>query len=358
MADVDKDSKTEEATSKRLRDSRKKGQVAKSADLVAAVSFLVFTMMLLSLSQYLFTNSFSYLKKTLEAGFNSPLTASNAGSVLLNGMLHYFILLLPFALIAVVLGIISNLIQVGFIYTTETLKPQFNRINPIEGFKNIFSKKSLLNLLKNIFKLVLVFYITFKNIADSGKQILSSGNLGTEKIFSFVMTFIQDLSLNIGIIMLILAIMDYVLQKRDYKKNLRMTKQEIKDEFKEMEGNPQVKSARQQKQRELSMRRMMEDVPTATVIVTNPTHIAVAIRYDNEKDKVPTVVAKGANLIAENIKKRAKEAKVPIMENKPLARAIFKKVEIGDPIPMELYKAVAEILAIVYQMEKKNKYKI
>lgn len=358
MPDVDKDAKTEEATPKRVRDSKKKGQIAKSNDLNAAISFLVFTMGLLTLSQYLFSNGLAYMRNSLKIGYTINVNMENMNSLFTNGVFHYFMLVLPFALIAVVVGIVSNLIQTGFLFTSETIKPDFSRINPIKGFKNIFSKKAFVTLLKNLMKLILVFYLTFKNLEESGKQILNSGNIGTEKIFLFIMSFIRELSISIGVIMLIIALVDYVFQKFDHKKNLRMSKQEIKDEYKEMEGNPQIKSARQQRQRQLAMGRMMDDIATATVVVTNPTHIAVAIRYDGEKDNAPIVVAKGADYIALKIKEKAKEGKIPIVENKPLARAMYKRVEIGDFIPMDLYKAVAEILAIVYQMQKKNKYKI
>lgn len=358
MADVDKDAKTEEATPKRLRDSKKKGQIAKSSDLNAAISFLVFTMGLLALSEYLFSNGLAYMKNSLKIGHTTGVNMENMNHLFTNGVVHYFILVVPFALIALVVGIISNLIQTGFLFTSETIKPDFSRMDPIKGFKNIFSKKAFITFLKNLMKLILVFYIAFNHLKDSGKQILNSGSIGTEKIFIFIMSFIRELSMSIGIIMLILALADYVFQKLDHKKNLRMTKQEIKDEYKEMEGNPQIKSARQQRQRQLAMSRMMNDVSTATVVVTNPTHIAVAIRYDGEKDSAPVVVAKGADYIALKIKEKAKEGKIPIIENKPLARAMYKRVEIGDFIPIDLYKAVAEILAMVYQMQKKNKYKI
>lgn len=358
VADVDKDAKTEEASPKRVRDSRKKGQIAKSNDLNAAISFLVFTMALLTLSQYLFSNGLAYMKNALRSSHTVNVNMENLNSLFTNGVAHYFRLVLPFALIAVVVGIISNLIQTGFLFTGETIKPDFSRINPIKGFKNIFSQKAFVTFIKNFLKLILVFYLTFKNLNESGKQILNSGDIGTEKIFMFIMSFIRELSMSIGIIMLILALADYVFQKFDHKKSLRMSKQEIKDEYKEMEGNPQIKAARQQRQRQLAMGRMMDDISTATVVVTNPTHIAVAIRYHSDKDSAPLLVAKGADYIALKIKDKAKEGKIPIIENKPLARAMYKRVEIGDFIPMDLYKAVAEILAIVYQMQKKNKYKI
>ncbi len=200
--------------------------------------------------------------------------------------------------------------------------------------------------------------MTYKNLTKNINQIINSGNLGTEKIFFFLLDFIKDLTFNIILVMFALSIVDYVFQKRDFKKNLRMTKQEVMDEFKEMEGNPEIKSFRASKQRQISMSRMMSSIKESTVVVTNPTHIAVVLRYDSKLDKAPIVTAKGEDYLAEKIKEVARINKIPIMENRELARAMYRKVEIGDQVPVDLYKAVAEILAVVYQMQEKNKGKI
>lgn len=354
----DKENKTEEATPKRLRDAKKRGQIAKSADLNAAVSFFAFTLLISTLGTYVLNNSLKLMRSSLSRSFNLEMAVSTLRVIFFKNIVQYFLLFLPFALVAMVVGVVINLVQVGFLFTTDPLKPDIKKLNPIEGFKNIFSKKSLFTLVKNMLKLGLVLYMTYKNLIGSMDQLLSSGNIGTEKLFYFLLDFVKTLSFNIAIVMLALAIVDYVFQRRDHKKNLRMSKQEIKDEYKEMEGNPELKSARRQRQRELAMGRMMESVGEATVVITNPTHIAVVIRYDGERDQAPLVTAKGAGHIAEKIKEKAKENKIPIIENKPLARTMYKKVEIGDYVPMDLYKAIAEILAIVYQMRERNKGKI
>lgn len=354
----DKENKTEEATPKRLRDAKKRGQVAKSADLNAAVSFFIFTLLIGVLGPYILNNGLIFMKNSLGMNFTMDMTKTNLRTMFLNNIIQYFIFFTPFALIALVIGVVINLAQVGFLFTTDPLKPDIKRLNPIEGFKNIFSKKSLFTLAKNMAKLILVFYMTYKNLKGSINQLLNSGNIGTEKLFYFLLDFIKALSLNIAIVMLGLGILDYVFQRRDHRKNLRMSKQEIKDEHKEMEGSPEIKGARRQRQRQLAMGRMMTNIEDSTVVVTNPTHIAVVLRYDSEKDEAPVVTAKGAGYIAEKIKEKARENKIPIMENKPLARAMYKRVEIGDYVPMDLYKAIAEILAIVYQMREKNKGKI
>lgn len=354
----DKETKTEEATPKRLRDAKKRGQIAKSGDLSSASSFLVFTMLTGILGQFILTNSVGYLRNSLSTDFGVILNKTNTGPMLIKSMINFGYLVFPFAIIAIVIGIVANLIQTGFIFTVEPLKPNFKKLNPIEGFKNIISKKAMFSLVKNILKLTLVFYMTYKNLSTSLVQIINSGNMGSEKLFYFMLDFVKDLSLNIAMVMLALAIVDYIFQRRDYKKDLRMSKQEIKDEFKEMEGSPQIKSARQQKQRQLAMSRMMSSVKTSTVVITNPTHLAVVLRYDSNIDKAPMVTAKGADYIAQKIKELAKKNNIPIMENRELARAMYKKVEIGEQVPVELYKAVAEILALVYQLKEKNKHKI
>lgn len=354
----DKQNRTEEATPKRLRDARKKGQVAKSQDLSSAASFFLFVILIGVLGQYLLTNSLGYMKNALSIDYGVDISHVNARVMLLNSMMQYGILLLPFAGIAVITGIAANLIQTGFLFTLEPIKPNLTKLNPLTGLKGIFSKKALFNLAKNILKLILVLYLTYNTLSESIPQILNSGSIGSEKLFYFLMDFLKGLSMNIAVAMLALAIIDYVFQRRDYKKNLRMSKQEIKDEYKEMEGDPHIKSVRQQKQRQLAMSRMMAGIKNSTVVITNPTHIAIALRYDGEKDKAPVVTAKGADYVAQKIKEAAKEHNVPIIENKTLARAMYQKVEINDYIPIEFYKAIAEILALVYQIREKNKHKI
>ncbi|MDY0235488.1 MAG: flagellar biosynthesis protein FlhB [Gudongella sp.] len=354
----DKHSKTEEPSPKKLRDAKKKGQVAKSNELSPAISLMVFAMAAVFMGQLLINNATGFLRKSLTLNFGMEINSGNARRVMGERIMDLFVMLLPYLVIAVVLGIIVNVAQTGFIFTTHPIKPDIKRINPIEGFKNIFSKKSIFTLVKNLAKLILVFYLTYNTLSKSVSQILNAGSIGTEKLFFFLILFVKDLVFNIGIIMLGLAVIDYVFQRREFRNNLKMTKQEVKDEYKEMEGNPQIKQARQQKQREIAMSRMMSAIPQADVIVTNPTHLAIAIRYDQKKDNAPIVLAKGADFLATKIREMAKENKIPIMENKELARAIYKKTEIGDYVPIELYKAVAEILALVYQLKEKNKRKI
>lgn len=350
------ENKTEDATPKRMRDAREKGQIAKSADLNAATSLLVFTLLLGTIFTYILQNALLLFNKLFAISNNYE--NFNPSQLFMTSITHYFIMFLPVALVAMVVGVVSNLIQVGFLFTTDPLKPDFKKLNPIEGFKNIFSKKALFTLVKNLAKLILVFYMAFSNISNSLNKLLNSGNIATEQLLFFFLDFVKEVSLDIAAIMFVLAVVDYTYERYDHKKNMRMSQQEIKDEYKEMEGSPEIKSARQQRQRELAMGRMMENVEDATAVVTNPTHIAVAIRYDKEKDQVPIVLAKGRDILAEKIRDRARENEIPIVENKPLARTIYKNLEVGDYVPEELYQAIAEILVIVYKMEEEKKRKI
>jgi flagellar biosynthetic protein FlhB len=354
----DKHSKTEAPSPKRLRDARKKGQVAKSNELSPAISLVAFAMAGLFMGQLLLNNGQRLMKKALTVNYGLELDNSYSRYLVADGIMSFFITILPYIGAAVLLGIIVNLAQVGFIFTLHPIKPDIKRINPIEGFKNIFSKKSVFSLAKNLAKLLLVFYITYKSLSTSVSMILNAGELGTGKLFTFLISFVRELVMDIGLVMLGIALIDYVFQRKEFMDNLKMTKQEVKDEYKEMEGNPQIKQARQQRQRQLAMSRMMSSIPTADVIITNPTHIAIAIRYDQKKDNAPVVLAKGTDFLAAKIREKAKDSKVPIMENKELARAIYAKADVGSYIPIELYQAVAEILAVVYRMKDINSKKI
>ncbi len=354
----DKASKTEDATPKKLQDAKKKGQVAKSGDLNGAAGFFVFTLLFISLANFLLQNAHRYMELSLARTPSPELTESFLKNILLEDLISALVILLPFFAIAMIVGVLANVIQTGLIFTAEPLKPNFKKLNPIEGFKNMFSKKTFLNLIKNLLKLVLVFYLTYKTLATEFVKILNAGSIGTERLFPFFVDFVRTVSIDIAIVMFLLGIMDFVLERQEWKKNLRMSKQDIKDEYKQMEGDPHIKSKRQQRQREISMGRMMEDMEDSTVVITNPTHLAVVLRYDSEIDKAPVVTAKGGDHLAKRIRERAGELKIPIIENKELARSMYKRVDIGDTVPMELYQAIAEVLALVYEMERKNKGKI
>lgn len=353
---AERDGKTEKPTSKKLRDARKKGQIAKSQELSSGLSFAFFSLAGVSLVSVTLKQMVPFIKRMLTVNMNADHLANNVNQLGIQAIIYFFLLAGPFLALAFLIGIVANIIQVGFFLSSEPMKPQLKRLNPISGLKNIFSKKSLFQLLKNLAKLGLIFWVVQSSSNQVGYYALNAGTVGTEKIFFVILEIIKVVSKQLAITLIILGVADFAYQKYDHQKQLKMTKQEIKDEFKQMEGDPYIKSQRKQKHRQLT-RRMLRDVEEATVVITNPTHLAVALRYDKDKDAVPTVVAKGADYMAALIRERATEHQVPIMEDKPVARSLFKSVEVGQSVPLDMYEAIAEILAIVYQMEamKKNK---
>ncbi|MBN2259002.1 MAG: flagellar biosynthesis protein FlhB [Clostridiales bacterium] len=349
------DEKTEDPTPKKIKDARKKGQVAKSSDLNSAIILVIMALLTLVSGDTAFKNLYLFLYRSLS---NINIDVANT-DVRALGMYYgyYFFSITAIVFVTVMIGgIIANVTQSGFLFTLDPLKPNFKKLNPIEGFKNQFSKKSAFNMFKTLMKLVLVGYVAYGFIKANIFNIFRLTDVSVSQIYPYMKDLLVNLILRIAIFLMILGIVDLVFQKYDHKKNLRMTKHEIKEEMKQMEGDPQVKSFRRQKQRQLAMARMMEDVPKASVVITNPTHIAVAIKYEDGKDEAPKVMAMGADHVAFKIREIAKEHDIPIMENKPLARLLFKQAKVGKDIPVELYKSVAEILAAIYRMKQKKNY--
>ncbi|MBR1622771.1 MAG: EscU/YscU/HrcU family type III secretion system export apparatus switch protein, partial [Pseudobutyrivibrio sp.] len=242
---------------------------------------------------------------------------------------------------------------VGWQPTMKPLQPKLSKFNPVSGFKRIFSKQSIVNLLLAVAKIGLVCYIAYTSIKDQANNLFILYDISLRQALSLIFKIIIDTGIKISIVYIVLGFADYAYQKWKFKDDMKMTKQEVKDEFKNTEGDPQIKGKQRQRMMESSQRRMMQNVPQADVVITNPTHIAVAILYDNTKDEAPRVVAKGEDYLAKKIKDLAKESDVPIVENKPLARALYATVEIDQAIPPELYQAVAEILAVVYTNKNK-----
>ncbi|SIO26672.1 flagellar biosynthetic protein FlhB [Carnobacterium alterfunditum] len=354
---AEKDGKTEKASPKKLRDTRKKGEIPKSPDLTSAVTFIVFILAATFLGNYILKYSLLYLQNYLSAGLTVDGLENNLANIGMRSIIFIMVLAGPFLVIAFVAAFVSTIVQTGFLFSIEPIKFKLSKINPISGFKNMFSKKTVFTLFKNVAKLTLVFWMAYKTLETSVYLILNSSNVGTEKLFFLMSDLVMELATQLGVLLLILGLIDYIYQVYDYRKNLKMSKQELKDEYKEAEGDPQIKSQRRQRYRQLT-KGGLHDVETATAIITNPTHLAIAIRYEKGKDEVPIIVAKGADHQAAKIRELAKALDIPIIENKPVARAMYKAVEIGQPVPMDLYQAIAEILALVYQTEEMNKYKI
>lgn len=353
----EKDGKTEKPSPKKLRDARKKGEIVKSPDLVSATSFLIFSMFFIPLWQFVIKQCKGLLESSYSKQYHHDFLENNLSSIGFQAIMKFFLVVSPFLAIAFFSAWLSNLLQVGFLFTGSPLKPSFKKLNPISGFKNLFNKKALFTLMKNIGKLILVFVVTLKEIGNVLDSFFNAGFVGIEALPLFILDFLKSLSLKIAMILFVLGVLDYAVQWLSFRKKMKMSKQEVKDEFKQQEGDQQIKAQRKSKYMQL-ISGMMSQVKDSTVVVTNPTHLAIAITYDKENNGAPIVVAKGADLMAKKIREEAKENKVPILENKPVARSLYKSTEIGQPIPADMYEAVAEILAFVYQMNEQNKHKI
>ena len=353
----EKDGKTEKATPKKLRDARKKGELAKSQELSSSITFAIFALVGVTLVTYTLENAYPFLIRMLTIPKSVDTIQNDLNQIGLQAILYFFIFVGPFLLVGFVGAYLANVMQVGLLFSEEALKPKLTRLNPVSGLKNMFSTTALFNLAKNLAKLGLLLWVALSSAEEAGYYALNAGRVGTEKLFFLMLEIIKSVSANLAGLLFVLGAADFAYQKYSFQKKMRMSKQEIKDEYKEMEGDPQVKSQRKQKYRQLT-RGMVKDVDTATVVITNPTHLAIAIRYDRSKDDVPIVVAKGADHMAAIIRERAKDHDVPIMENKPIARALYQTVDAGQSVPADMYQAIAEILALVYQMEELQKKKI
>lgn len=353
MADSSFQEKTEQPTDKKKRDARQKGQVAKSAEL-NSVAILGFGLLsLFMFSSWMLQNITGAFTSNFELIPNVNLTISSARDILVQNGLRVVWTVLPMMAVIIFVGIAVNFVQVGANISVEPIMPKGEKLDVIKGIKKIFSQKSAVELAKNILKLAIVGTIGFYTIKAELGNIFILPDMTVEFIIKFCAGVAFKLGMRVALALLFLAVIDFAFQKYDFTKNLKMTKQEVKEEFKEHEGDPQIKARVKRIQREMAQKRMIKEVETADVVLTNPTHIAVALRYDMEKDSAPTVVAKGERLIAEKIKEIAAKFGIPVIENKPLARALFEIANIGMMIPAKLYQAVAEVLAHVYKMKDK-----
>lgn len=346
--------KTEPATPKRRNELRQKGQIPRSKELVTSIVLLISFLTMKLLFPYIFKNLTDAIKFFLNVPENIDSRFANEDLMKIFLQCLYIMakVLAPVLLVIAFMIIIINYLQIGTVFTAKPLIPNFNKINPVEGFKRMFSKTVFVEFLKSILKIGIIGYIIYDYLIDNYQVLPELLNMNVERTGIFIGNAVFNVGVRAALVLLVLSVFDYGFQIWNFEKDVRMSKQEVKDEYKLIEGNPQIKSKIREKQRQLSLRRMMAEVPHADVIITNPTHFAVAVKYDAASSDAPLVTAKGKDLIAQKIKDTAKENKVPIVENKPLAQALYKGVEIGDRIPSELYKAVAEVLAFVYSLKE------
>jgi flagellar biosynthetic protein FlhB len=345
---ADDEEKTEEPTSKKIEDAKEEGNVPKSQDFSGFITLFVAVIAVLTLTKFI-GDHVEELYRYYSSFIGSELTKNSILSMVIFTSKELLLSILPIALLVAIAGILANVVQFGFIFSTKPLVPDLKKIDPVKGMKNLLSVKKLIESIKVILKVSFVFIVASYFFISFTKQLPHVAYYSIFDQIIWLRDKITILASVMLILFLILSIADLLIVRYQYFKDLRMSKQEIKDEFKQMEGDPQIKARIRKIQMEMAQKRMMQEIPSADVIITNPTHYAVAIRYDRQKDRAPVVIAKGINEVALKIKEIGRKHKVQIVENPPLARELYKICDIDKTIPESLYKAVAEVLAFVYK---------
>lgn len=351
--------KTEPATSKKLNDARKKGQVAKSKEIGNAFGLLALFLVLKAWvgkigNSFLefFGGVYSQIPDLIKR-YDGQVPYTSIRSLFNNTVVEIIMIAVPVFIIGLIVAFLCDIVQVKWKPTTQPLKPKFNKLNPISGFKKIFSVSSLVELLKSALKLGLIGSVVYSYIKDKFHLVFLLYDISLKQAIGLIGELVIDLGIRVSAVYILIGFLDYAYQKHKFKEDMKMTKQEVKDEYKDQEGDPKIKGKQRQRMMEASRRRMMQQLPEADVVITNPTHFAVAVKYDAEKYDAPYVIAKGEDYLAQKIKEVARENHIEIVENKPLARMLYANVEVGELIPPELYQAVAEVLAFVYHLQGK-----
>lgn len=353
MAEDFSGERTERATGKRRADARRKGQVAKSREIPSVMVLMTALSVLFLLSSYIFQQLSSVMVQSFQQMEAQFINGENIQAISMEIIWAIFRILSPVMAGVVGVALLSNYVQIGSLFSLEAIQPKFSKINPLNGLKRVVSKQSAVELFKSLFKFLIIGWAAYSVIRDELPNILTLMDRETMGVLQFIGSVAMRIFFRTVLVMVGLAALDYGFQRWSYEKGLRMTKREVQEEYKQTEGDPLIKSRIRSVQRELARKRMMAKVPKADVIVTNPTHLAVALRYNREEMMAPRLVAKGAGLIAEKIKDVAQAHQVPIVENKPLAQILFKTVDLGQLIPSNLYQMVADLLAYVYRMKHK-----
>ena len=344
--------KTEEPTAKKLEDARKKGQVMRSTEVVTAATLLAFFFMLKIFVGFIGNRFMTSFRQTI--GFISdytsePFTLNTARTIIRGSFWNIIVAAFPIMIVGLVVTIVAIVFQVKWKVTAEPLKPKFDKFNPVTGMKRLFSKDKIMDLFKSIAKVVILAYVVYSYLKNQWPLIYKMYSYTLPQAIAVIGDTVINVGIRISALFAVIAMFDLFYQKWKYHQDMMMSKQ-VKDEYKNSEGDPKVKSQQKQRMQQASQRRMMQDLPNADVVITNPTHLAVAIKYDKDTNEAPVVVAKGADYLAQKIKDRARENAIEIVENKPLARMLYHNVEIGAEIPPELYQMVAEVLAYVYSL--------
>ncbi len=351
--------KTEPATEKKKQDARKEGQVAKSKEIENAFSLLALFIILRvwvgtlggnlqNMFRLVYDDIPEYIKN-----YNGFINSTDIINMYIQVLIQIIVLMAPVLIVAFIVSFVCDVAQVGWHPTGKPLMPKFNKLNPLSGFKKIFSKNSVVELIKSIMKIALVLIVVWSYLKKNANGLFLLYDVSLNAGIAATGNLVIDLGIRVAVAYLIIAFADFAYQRWKHMDDLKMTKQEVKDEYKQQEGDPQIKGKIRQKMREVSQRRMMQNLPKADVVITNPTHYAVAILYDADHYDAPMVIAKGADYLAARIKEEARANDIEIVENKPLARMLYANVEVGELIPPELYQAVAEVLAFVYKLKGK-----
>lgn len=350
----DDNEKTEQATDARREEFRKQGNVAHTKELASAVLLLAAAGSIYVVGRYFLKNFFDLFNYSFGPEMVRIIREGKFTEALRTNGEKALILIAPVIGFAGILGAASSIVQIGFLQVEDAVTPNFEKVNPVEGFKRVFSLRAVVEALKSIMKMGAIGFVVYLLLRGEVHQIPYMMKFSIEQIISYLGAVVVKLMGGVGAIMLILAIADYFYQRWDLEKKMMMTKQEIKEEHKQREGDPMIKARIRRIQREMASKRMMAEVPKADVVITNPTHIAVVLKYSDNLP-APQLIAMGADHVAENIKKIAREHNIPIVENKPLARTIFKTMKIGQVIPRDLFVAVAEVLSYVYRLRRKRR---
>ena len=343
--------RTEAATPKKRRDARRKGQVARSSELSGALSLLAAFMVLRAAGPWIWQRLWLNMTGFFAVAGGRELSPTLVGNMLRQAAEATVLMAAPVAGAAAVAGVGSGLLQTGLVSAPNLLSPDFSRIDPLSGAKRVFSRRALMEMVKALAKVAVVGYFAFQGVRGDLGRLMSLGDMKLGPAAGVVLSIASGMMVRAAASLAVIGALDYLYQFYEFEMGLRMTKQELKEEAKETEGRPEVRGKIKERQRQMARKRMMAQVPKADVVVTNPTHFAVALKYDPKLAAAPVCLAKGADLVAARIRQIAKDRQIPIVENPPLAQALYRTVEVGRTIPSDLYRAVAEVLAFVYRLK-------
>jgi flagellar biosynthetic protein FlhB len=350
MPDETFEEKTEQPTSRKRQEVREKGEVAKSRELPSVAVLLAALTTLTIFGNYTLAHLQIMMKDAFSLNISSSMELKDFFFFAQNMIKAFLLIVLPVFVAILITAVLSNIIQVGFLISADQIKPKLSKINPIKGLKRLFSKQSFMELLKIMTKLFIVGAVAYVTIRHEMEHVPPFGEMELTSILSYILRTIFKLFIRCTLAMIFIVVMDYAFQRWEFEKKIKMTKKEVKDEYKRTEGDPLIKSRIKSIQMQMARQRMMQEVPEADVVITNPTHLANALRYDHEKMDAPRLVAKGAGEIARKIREVAEKHHIPIVENRPLAKSLYSLVDVGHEIPPTFYQAVAEVLAYVYRL--------